>query len=69
MFDTPEGNIDSPNWGWAKIGYKIERSGKTRRCRTIKDSEGSTVLHAAGHEAECEWLRSRGVIETKGETK
>lgn len=57
-----EAEENSPNFGWKKIGYKIERRGPTGGLRTIKDQNGKIVLKEAGYSNELEWLVSREII-------
>lgn len=54
--------VNSINWGWAQIGYTIERQGPTGGIRTIRDQAGNIVMHWAGDKAEQEWLVSHGII-------
>ena len=55
-------NINSPNWGWAQLGYTIERYGRTGKRRRIVNQAGETVLDGASHEEEVAYLRAIGVI-------
>ena len=58
-----ESQINSPNWGWKQIGYKIEYYGKKGKLRRIRDCLGLTVLENAGYEGEVYFLRAILVIE------
>lgn len=58
---VPEEN--SPNWGWEKLGYTIEREGPTNALRTIRDKEGNIVLRHEGYDEERAWLVKHGAIQ------
>lgn len=54
--------INSPNWGWEKLGYSIERHGTAKLHRTIRDKAGNVVLHMPTYEDEVRWLTENGVL-------
>ena len=60
MFQPSE---NSPNWGWAKIGFSVERTGSAGLHRVIKDCTGAIVLQNHTYEDEIAWLASHGVID------
>lgn len=52
--------VNSPNWGWALLGYTIERP--TRYKRKIYDTNGKLVLDCVGYDAEVSYLKNIGII-------
>lgn len=45
-------NPHSPNWYWQRLGYTVERYGKTGVKRRILDRSGGVVCDNVGHEEE-----------------
>ena len=57
-----QSNPGSPNYCWAKAGYRIERIKRgIRKIRIIYSTYGDVICNDAGYDAEMEKIKELGI--------